>query len=165
MRIEIVDVTVENKGKYRVANVAYKTSEGKVEGKKVMSFAQKDVFNLVSQAKQGDILEVKSAKNDGGFWEWVEASVAGKNTGVEERNKGFTASAKASRDFETGEERAKKQVYIVRQSSITAALSLAEINKAKGPITEEDVIKSARKFEAYVFDTGVVEAQPEAEVT
>ena len=159
MQIEIIEVVVENKGKYRVANVAYKTGEGKVEGKKVMSFTHKDVFKTVSEAQQGDILNVKSAKNDQGYWEWTEAAVQGKNTGVETTNKTFTKAAQSGRDFETSEERAKKQVYIVRQSSVSAAIALAELNKAKGPVTEGDIVASAKKFEEYVFGVGKVVAE------
>lgn len=159
MRIEIIDVTVENKGKYRVANVAYKGPDGKVEGKKVMSFANKDVFKTVSEAKQGDIFEVKSEKNEAGYWEWTSASAEGKNTGVKASNKSFEAP---SRSFETAEERARKQVYITKSASINAAVELAKLNGK--PITEEDVIKSAQKFIDFVFRTeGPVVASAEVE--
>lgn len=163
MQIEIIDVNVENKGKYRVANVSYKYN-GKVEGKKVMSFTNKEVFKTVSEAKQGDILEVKSQKNDAGFWEWTEAAPQGKNTGVAETNQRHSQATAVSRNFETSEERAKRQVYIVRQSSITAALGLIELNKPKGPITVEDVVNTAKSFEEYVFDTGRVPTPDEVEV-
>lgn len=151
MRIQIVKVEVENKGKYRVANVTHYDDKGKLDNKKIMSF-EKETFKALSEAKQGDLFDVKFIKNekDGKtYWNW-EVSPAGKNT--EAPTKAAAASAAVRSTYETAEERAKRQVYIVRQSSVTAALGLAELNKAKGPITEEDIIKSARKFEAYVFD-------------
>lgn len=151
MRIEIIKVDVENKGKYRVANVTHYDDKGKIDNKKIMSF-EKDTFKALSEAKQGDLFDVKFIKNekDGKtYWNW-EVAAAGKNT---EAGSTTTRASQAVRSsYETAEERAKKQVYIVRQSSVTAALGLAELNKAKGPVTEEDIIKSARKFEAYVFD-------------
>lgn len=168
MRVEIIDVNTENKGKYRVANVAYKNLDGqdpsKPEGKKIMSFTNKDVFKIVSESKQGDVLDVKSAKNDKGYWEWTEVGPQGKNAGVQETNKKYSEAAKGGRDFETTEERAKKQVYIVRQSSITAALDLVKINGTKAPVTEADVIKSAKEFEKFVFALGKV-VPDEAEVS
>ena len=146
MNIEVIAVEVENKGKYRVANVSYKTAEGKVEGKKVMSFINKDVFKTFSEAQQGDKFDVKSKKNDQGYWEWIEANPSGKNTGVESSNKPFSAPSKT---YETAEERAKKQVYITRSASLNTAVALATINGK--PVTEEDIIKSAKQFEKFVF--------------
>ena len=52
--------------------------------------------------------------------------------------------------YATAEERAQTQKYIVRQSSITAALKLIEINSLK-KVTAEDVIVTAGIFEAWVF--------------
>lgn len=159
MQIEILDVKVENKGKYNVANVSFKRDDGKVDGKNIMSFTYKEVFKTLSQAKLGDRFNVKAEKNDKGYWDWVEVEAAGKNT-----NPSSTESRTTVRsNFETPEERARRQVYIVRQSSLSAAIELAGLNKAKSPITEEDIIASARKLEAYVFDTGAV-VEP-AEVT
>lgn len=155
MQIEVVAIKVENKGKYRVANVTYKTTEGKVEAKNVMSFVNKNVFNLLSEAKQGDMFEIKSEKNDKGFWEWKEAGPAGKNTSSP--TEGRVAVSRST--YETPEERAKKQVYIVRQSSISAALELMKLQE-RNKVTPADVVELAREFERYVFDIAspVVEA-------
>jgi hypothetical protein len=158
MQIEVLGVGVENKGKYRVAKVDFKNTEtGKIDGKQIMSFTYKDVFKTMSEAKQGDIFDVKAVKNDKGYWDWVEATTAGKNTGAEAPKAGATKAAYPSRDFETSEERAKKQVYIVRQSSISAAIELLGFHRDGGPVTEEDVINTAKKFEAYVFDVQLPE--------
>lgn len=54
-----------------------------------------------------------------------------------------------NRDFETKEEREKKQVYIVRQSSISAAISLLKTEK-KVPTTFE-ILETAKQFEQFVF--------------
>ncbi len=158
MQIEVVSVDVVNKGKYREANVTYKDSNGKVDAKKkIMSFTFKDVFKAISEAKQGDKFNVTLAKNDKGYWDWTEVGQDGKNTG-EAPSKKFEAVSKNT--YETAEERARKQVYIVRQSSITAALGLADRN-GFDTLTEEDIIKSARRFETYVFDTAVRVAEAE----
>lgn len=152
MRIEVIGVDVENKGKWTMAKVAYKGPDGKIEGKNLVSFDNKEVYKLLCDAKQGDLFDVKSEKNDKGHWNWVEASPAGKNTGAAgTAGAAKQASQTARSTYETPEERAKRQVYIVRQSSVSAAIALAEANGGEAPITEEDIINSARKFEAYVF--------------
>jgi hypothetical protein len=165
MRVEVLNVAVESKGKYRVAKVDFKNVEsGKVDGKQLMSFVFKDVFTAFSEAKQGDVFDVKPVKNDKGYWDWTEATPAGKNTGStgQAKSEGFAQAVRSGRDFETSEERAKKQVYIVRQSSITAAIELNRLNGAQRPVTVEDVVNTAKEFEAYVFSIGPVNT-PEVE--
>jgi hypothetical protein len=160
VQIEIVAVGVENKGKYRVASVTYKNTEsGKVDAKKVMSFTYPDAFKTLSESKQGDVFDVTAQKNDKGYWDWIQVAPAGKNTGAEATKQGYAKATSTSRDFETSEERAKKQVYIVRQSSISAAVELAKLNQSDGA-SPDDIIRMAKEFEAYVFDV----ALPGAEV-
>lgn len=166
MQIEVIGVNVVNKGKYRQAEVTFKnTDSGKVDAKNVMSFTYKDVFKTLSEAKQGDVFDVKAEKNDKGYWDWTEVGAAGKNTGSETRNQAYQAATKTSRDFETSEERAKKQVYIVRQSSITAALELLKANNPQGEISVAGVIETARQFEQYVFDIQPIASRDAPEVS
>jgi hypothetical protein len=150
--IEIINVKVENKGKYRAAIVNHKTADGKVDSKPIMSFTYKDVFATLSTAQQGDKFEVDSQKikneKDGKeYWTWVAVTPMGKS-GEVTTNK-VAQSVRSS--YETPEERAARQVYIVRQSSISAAIALAEVNKAKGA-TVEEIIQVAKTFEDYVFN-------------
>ena len=162
MKIEIIKVEIVNKGKYREAQVTYKGPEGKPESKKIRSFVNKDVFKAISDSQTGDLFDVKLEKNDKGYWEWTEIVGEGKN--LEPTSSSFPKAASTARStYETPEERAKRQVYIVRQSSVSAAIELAKLNGVAAPVTEADVIASARVFEAYVFDVGVV-VEP-AEVT
>lgn len=62
--------------------------------------------------------------------------------------------AKTGSTYETAEERAQKQKYIVRQSSITAALKLIEIQGKQAP-DQFAVISLAEQFEAWVFGNEV----------
>lgn len=162
MQIEIVSVEVENKGKYRIATVTHKAN-GKVDAKKIMSF-EKDAFKALSEAKQGDLFEVqfkKTEKDGKTYWNWVDVTPAGKNTEAGTSTKAASQAVRST--YETAEERAKRQVYIVRQSSISAAIELANTNKSKGPVTEADIIESAKRFEEYVF--GIEPVVQEAEVS
>lgn len=113
-------------------------------------------------ANHGDVFEIEVVKNAGGFNDWVSAkksdgstpsattqsSVSG--TASSGASKGYTASPKSS--YPTDEERAKTQVYIVRQSNITAAINLLSVG-AKAPPKLDDIIATAKRFEDHVFGT------------
>lgn len=148
-----------------MADVAYKnnTYNGKVEGKKVMSFgAGKDAFAILATAQSGDTFDVTVVKNDKGYNDWVSMQKAGavQTGGVGSSVPGAVSGSNArgatttpNRGFETPEERARRQVLIVRQSSISAAIS-ALTPGAKGPLKPSDVIAHAKEYEAYVLSTG-----------
>jgi hypothetical protein len=141
-----------------MATVTHKAeSSGKVDAKKIMSFTYKDVFKALSEAKQGDKFNVKIQKNEtSGYWDWVEVEADGKNTGA--ANESPVRLAAVSRStYETPEERAKKQVYIVRQSSISAAIELLKASGA--PFDTGNIIEKAKDFEKYVFAVDEVEVQ------
>lgn len=153
-----VDVSTPAGKKYQVAEVAYKDQEGKVQGKKIMSFTNKDVYNMAANAKQGEVYNVVSVKDDNGYWQWSKME---KLDGTVSASK-TTASPKST--YETPEERAQKQVYIVRQSSLTNAIALATATGDK-KVTPESIIQVAKQFEAYVFnrefDDGSIQTMPE----
>lgn len=64
----------------------------------------------------------------------------------------YTGSNMSKSSYPTDEERAKTQVYIVRQSNITAAINLLSVG-SKTPPKLEDVISTAKVFENHVFGT------------
>lgn len=161
MQIEIVANPVSTvptaKGSYQVIDLAYKNKsfQDKLEGKKVMSFTNKDVFNVLQKAQFGDVFEVSRVKNDKGFWDWTgvtssNGAVSSGSSDVQhtppQQVKTGTVTPKSN--YETAEERAGRQVLIVRQSSISSAVDLAVANKIKDP---QEVITIAKTFEQYVF--------------
>lgn len=152
--LEIVTVPTQ-KGSYQTIDLTYRnvTFENKVETKKIMSFNHKDVFNTLKSAQAGDVYTVSRAKNDKGFWDWTSIAAGDAAPAAVAGSSGVTTTP-AKSSFETADERAKKQVYIVRQSSISAAIATLKTDK-KNP-TVEEVINVAREFEAYVFETGKV---------
>lgn len=147
---------------YTYLELAYKGEDGKVTGKKVMPFGEgKAVFEVLQAATNGEAYNIHSVKNEvSGYWDWTGAK---KSDGtVTSTTTTSAASTETTRqpagkvtgsNYETSEERAKRQVYIVRQSSVTAALSFHG-GKAK---STDEVIDTAKKFEAFVFNTGEVE--------
>lgn len=149
-----------------MADVAYKNNsfQGKVEGKKVMSFGATEAsFKVLAQAQPGETYEVSIVKNDKGYNDWVSMQKAGaegagnngNGQGSQQTHAASSARANgavspARSTYETPEERAKKQVYIIRQSSFTSAVSMLGVG-AKAPLNKEGVFALAKEIEAYVL--------------
>ena len=143
------EVTKNPKGN-SIAEIAYKTDDGKAKGMKVLDYAQKDVFAVVKDAKPGDVLDADFEKNTKGFWVFKTVS----NTGLKETVAvPATPNSPVTRgNWETSEERAARQVMIVRQSSISNAIASLELNK-QTKATTMDIIEIAQEFEDYVLGT------------
>lgn len=163
MNITILNVAVETKptqkGSYQVADVAYKNNSfgGKVEGKKVMSFgATKDTFSVLATAQPNDTYEVSVVKNEKGYNDWVSLAKAGAavqtHASAPERGQQVSPAVRTS-NFETPDERAKRQVFIIRQSSISSAIAALSVG-SKQPLVKEGVVELAKYFESYVLGTG-----------
>ena len=162
MRIEVIKTETESKGKYSICTVSYRGPDGKVEAKKLMSFGPASAsFKVFKDASPNDVFEVKSEqvhneKDGKDYWYWTEAVVTGKVDPSATKTVGTSTSPRST--YETPEERARKQVYIVRQSSITAALGLLTL-QGSNDVDTDDVLDYARQFEHYVFDIGVQKPQ------
>lgn len=169
MKIQIVNVDLVDKtgpsGKpYQLVEVTYKnlTFQGKVEMKPVMPFGvTAETAEVLKTATKGDLFTITKVKNDKGFIDWTAAApeaapAPGKNLPASSYAAPATSSTQATKStYETPEERAKKQVYIVRQSSITAALTFLNNNMQSSTSTElvstDAVLAVAKEFENYVF--------------
>ena len=161
MTIKVVSVEVDTAtskaGKpYEFVEVTYKnlTFEGKVEAKKHNQYGDKEVFRVLKNAKNGDVYTVTREKDDNGYWQWVGIT-AGESAGTSTGSAGTKATPASGGNpapkstYETAEERAKKQVYIVRQSSINAAIETLKVDKKA--VAVEDVLATAKIYENYVF--------------
>lgn len=156
MNITILSVDIKTtptaKGSYQTADVAYKNNsfQGKVEGKKVMSFgATKQAFETLATASAGDTYEVTVVKNDKGYNDWVSMvkATAGAPAATSTASKATPAPRST---YETPEERAQRQVLIVRQSSLSSAVSLLTTGAKTAP-SVDSVLDLAKTFENYVF--------------
>ena len=166
-KIQVIDVEVVSKptkkGTYKQLTVTYKNldREDKIEAKKIMDFAQKDIFDILKEVEKGEFFVITTTKNEqSGFWDWVGVSQEDENKGNQmtmeaavgtqvPQTKSYSASPKST--YETPEERALKQKYIIRQSSISSAIELIGINGVKEG-RALDVIKLAEKFYNYVMN-------------
>lgn len=167
INIQVLSVTpthVPNaKGGYDTLDVAFKNlTFNKVEQKKIMSFgAGKSAFTVLKNALNGQTYTVEVVKNDKGYLDWVSVSQAATGQATPSsvsQGQGLSTPAPRS-NFETPEERAKKQIYIVRQSSIGSAIELLSVG-AKASPKVEDVLNVAKQLEDYVFGASL--AAPDA---
>lgn len=166
LQIEIISVSqintipTKNGKSYGMIEVAYK-KEGKIEGKKLLSFVSPSVFAVVQTLSQGDVCYVeteKGAPNAQGnsFWQWNSIALASdvptqvQSSSQTETQRATGTSQKTASTYPTNEERAATQVYIVRQSSLGHAVALANATGDK-KATTTTIIASAKDFEAYVL--------------
>jgi len=162
MQITIIDVsapvaTKTAKGGYQSIEVTYKNESGQAQGKKLMSFSNPSVFKAVQELEKGSVVEVETFKDDNGYWQWKAIKAAGS---APAETTGKPAGRVTGSNYETPDERAKRQVYIVRQSSIGHAVSILTVGAKSGPKVDE-VLSLAKQLEDYVFgvDTKAVEAK------
>lgn len=165
MLIKIVSVSIEKikKGKadYSKATVIY-TFNGQARTQNIISFANPAIFSKVQEWEvalpEGEV-DVQVGKNDQGYNEWRSIGDASgaespdttkvNAPGAMPRSSTYQAP---TRDFEGREERAARQVLIVKQSSLTAALKYHEL--LDQGIEADNVLLTAQKFADWVFENG-----------
>jgi len=156
MIIEVLSSTVTTvptaKGSYQVCELAFKnkTFQDKVEGKKIMSFAEKEAFTTLSTASMGSVFTVVRVKDDKGYWKWQSVT-----PGANAAEAASSGNASSKSTYETADERAARQVMIVRQSSISNAIALLKTEKHTP--TTKDILDVAKEFEDFVFGKKAVD--------
>lgn len=152
MQITVIDVgapnthAAKNGRTYQSLEVTYKNDQGQAQSKKLMSFANPQVFKAAQEWIKGSVVTVTTEKDANGYWQWI--GLGGGDSIVAESksaNTGNTTRVTGS-NYETKEERAARQILIVRQSSLSSAVELLGTGKSVA-----DVISTAKQFEAYVF--------------
>ena len=172
MLIKIIDVEVgkamtkANKP-YEFLEVAYKnmTFQEKAETKKVMPFGSKEVYAALKDAVKGNVFTILREKDDAGYWQWIgvqEGEVTMETTQqAQPATKQGSTGTPTKSTFETPDERAKKQVYIIKQSSLGHAIDVLKTDK-KNP-TVEEVLTTAQLFVDWVLGNNI-EADPIPEI-
>jgi hypothetical protein len=146
MQIKITKYAdIQSKGKYNMATVFYSV-DGEEKDKQIVSFKNKDVYDLLTTSGPGTVIDVKAEK-DGKFWAWTGATVAGQSG--EPSTTKTAAKSGSTGTWETPDERAKKQVYIIRQSSISNAIEFSK--QEGGNKSLDEVLTVAKAFEMHVF--------------
>ena len=161
MLINIVDVgapnthAAKNGRSYQSIEVTYKNDQGQVANKKLMSFSNPSVFNHIKGLAKGDSLNVQTEKDANGYWQWIGLG-GGDSISETKQATPATGGRVTGSNYETKEERAARQILIVRQSSLSSAVELVAATSTE-PSTVDNVIAIAKQFEAYVFSksTGI----------
>ena len=137
--------TTKSGKSYDLYTVTFRNlTNDKVESKKVLPFGSREVFSAVAKlAEDGfdkaQAYAISRTKGDAGYWEWTDIS---RQDG---EMKPQVQSANKPQ-YETADERAQRQVWIIRQSSIAAAANLFQ-----GAGDQEAVLKAAEAFEKFVL--------------
>lgn len=158
MQIQVLSVSINHvpnaKGGYDVAEVAYKDlKDGKVNGKKIMSFVAKNVFDAIKVAQPNSIYDVtiekETSQKDGkDYWQWKAVTPSSGATPSAPPASGGTTSPRST--YETAEERERKQNYIIRQSSLTNAI--AALKTEKNIPTKEEIFTLAEDMVSFVYN-------------
>lgn len=156
-------------GTYPGWRLVYENSDGEVKTiekhENSLKYAAALKNGLESLAV-GDSFTMEMEKKDG-FWNPTSVYKSGatpkKDTNAPQQATQRSAPSSGGNSYPTADERAQTQKYIVRQSSITNALKLLELNGNKKATTQE-AIEIAAQFEGWVFgkvvDAKVKEDQP-----
>lgn len=149
MEIKVLEVSkpeTESKGTrtWQSIVVTFEDKKGKRE-KKLVSYADgyKDFTDLKDFPVNVNVKVVK----EGDFWNWK--GIESVSHASEPQTKSSAATTVQKGNWETVEERAAKQRYIVRQSSIDYALKFCELIGVKPSLDE--VTNKASYFESFVF--------------
>ena len=162
MQVNVVDVSTlnthqaKNGRQYQSIEVMYKNDQGQAQSKKLMSFANPAVFKAAQAWQKGDVVHVSTEKDPNGYWQWTAVGSADAVTDTRS-DTAAPAQAQASStktrvtgsNYETKDERAARQVMIVRQSSLANAVSTLAI--AGSQASANDVISLAKLYEGYVL--------------
>jgi hypothetical protein len=134
----------------------YKNDQGQAQNKKLMSFANPAVFKAAQEWQKGDVVHVSTEKDTNGYWQWTAVGGAddttdtgGSSAPAAQGNAAKPATRVSGSNYETKEERAARQVMIVRQSSLSNAVATLGIEGSKA--TANDVISLAKLYESFVL--------------
>jgi hypothetical protein len=110
-----------------------------------MSFSNPAVFAALSKIKNPTKVSVE---NDGApYYNWTKLTPV-TNDEVPVKSKGWAYGDSR----ETPEERAKRQLMIVKQSSLSNAIEYLKMSEAS--VSSDDVLATAQKFVDWVMDFG-----------
>ncbi len=162
LSVQTTTQTAKSGKPYQQLEVAFKNNTfGKVESKKLMPFgANKAAFDALANAAVGSVFDVTVVKNDAGYNDWTACVQAAPGSVAAQGSINGAGNAKATggnvtqvkSTYETPEERAKKQVYIIRQSSLSAAIGSLSVG-AKSALKASDVIAVAEEYYAWVMQS------------
>jgi hypothetical protein len=159
MRFVFQNLTTENvvkgKSRYTKAVVEY-TYNGEPRKQTMMSFSNPGIFKQVQELTPGQEIDVDVIKNDAGYNEWSRITVG--DSAAKGTPTGATSWEKPSQpgvtkvtgsNYETRDERAARQVLIVKQSSLAQAIAYFGTDARAQSV--ESILEVAQTFADWVF--------------
>lgn len=156
--IKSVDVEWVGSGAKKYGKAAVRHDAGRGEKTQyLVSFKNPEVFKKV-QEMVGQQVDVEM-KKDGDFWQWVSITANGADAGQHTTSgSASTGTGTATRvtgsNHETKEERAARQVLIVKQSSLSNAVAVLSVGAKTAP-AKESVTELAQHFTDWVLGANV----------
>lgn len=146
-----------DKGKsgYYKMTVNY-SAKGESKSKNIMSFANPTAYDTIKKLNEGDLIDVEFVKDDK-YYNWASVKKAEGNDSPKNVDAPKTAPAARS-TYETPEERAKKQVYIIKQSCLAQAAAYSA-NRTDGYPSIKEHLEIAQQFVDWVLDDGGTQTQ------
>jgi hypothetical protein len=145
------------KGGYSQMEISYLDERGGNKTWKIFSFSNPKVFDTFKAAKEGEVYEITTRKNDKDFTEWAAADKVGESSGAGKP----TAAAKTPvvSQYETRDERNQRQRFIIRQSCLSNAIAMLSPG-SKGALNLADVAALADSLVSYVYEApGLMEME------
>ena len=165
-QIEVLSVTPPvftktARGGYNTLEVAYKF-DGKTTGKKLLDFVTKASYDVLVNAKQGEVYFIEAEKNEKGYIDWLTASPVDVTNVIAETAVAESAPATPAKPsavpaargrvvgntYETPEERFTNRAAIIRQSTLNMAIELLSSDPTT---TLAQIATTARQFEDHVY--------------
>jgi len=138
-----------DKGKtgYHAMTINY-SAKGESKQKKVMSFSNPAVYNTIKTLKGGETIDVEFVKDDK-YYNWATVKVL---ESANDPAPGDTSPRKveSKSNWETAEERARKQVYIIKQSCLAQAVAYVVGQEQQVDSTQE-ILNLAQEFVDWVL--------------
>jgi hypothetical protein len=141
----------QSKGKasWQVANIVY-SENGSNKKTRIMSFGDgAAAFAAIRSLNPGDAIEVETKKN-GDFINWIGVKKVEGGTAPSKATVG-ASTARSTGTWETPEERAKKQVYIIKQSCLAQAAAYSGLRQDGYPDLDEH-LAIAQRFVDWVME-------------
>jgi len=153
--IEVVDVVVENMGKYNKMTVTHRVPDNrgqmKVDSKALVDFATPgEVWAQLKDAVRGDHFQIQREKDqkEGKYWQWIGIARQDGPTPLTNTSAPAESKAAAPNRFAVLDDKDnKRQRLIVRQSSLAQAVAY----HAAGLDAEGSVLQTAQQFADWVF--------------
>jgi len=127
------------------------SAKGESKSKVIMSFSNPGVYDTIKKLKGGETIDVEFVKDDK-YFNWATVKIADIGAGGPAAGTPGLDNkpVQVRSNYETPEERARKQVYIIKQSSLANAIEYTK-DRPEGT-TMDELLATAQQFTDWVME-------------